>query len=449
MPADALFDPIFGSDATTDATSPEAWLAALLDFERELALAQADLGLLSPAEAQGVVAATSQPHVTPAQLGSAAQASGNPVVPLVAELSSAGAPVHRGATSQDAMDTAAMLVALRAGRAILADLGAAAVACASLTRRHRATLMTGRTLLQPALPITFGLKAGGWLVALTEAGDGLGRVLSERLAVQLGGAAGTLAAFGDRGLALSARLAERLGLAAPLVPWHTDRSRLVDLAHALVRVAAACAKVALDVVLLAQAEVAEVRESGGPAHGGSSTMPQKANPVGSVTVLAAARRAQGAASVLESSSVQDHERAATGGWHAEWQALNDCLRATGGCAAGVRRLLDGLQVDVERMAANLARTHGTIVAERVALDLARDLGRAQAIAVVGRATRKALEDEQPLRRALGADPDVAALRSPDELDALCDPAGYLGMTDQLVERALALHEASRPQGGTA
>ncbi|MGH9101805.1 MAG: lyase family protein, partial [Acidimicrobiales bacterium] len=355
--------------------------------------------------------------------------------------------VHLGATSQDTMDTAAMLVALRAGRAILADLDAAADVCASLTHRHRATLMTGRTLLQPALPMTFGLKAGGWLVALTEAGDTLGGVLSDRLAVQLGGAAGTLAAFGDRGLALSARLAERLGLAAPVLPWHTDRSRVADLAHALVRVASACAKVALDVVLLAQAEVAEVHEGGGPGHGGSSTMPQKANPVGSALVLAAARRAQSAASALVSSSVQDHERAATGGWHAEWQALTDGLRAAGGCASGIRRVLDGLQVDVAQMAANLARTHGTVVAERVALDLAADLGREKATAVVGRATRRALAGQQPLRQALGADREVTTLRSPEELDKLCDPAGYLGVTEDLVERALSVHRSSTSTRG--
>jgi 3-carboxy-cis,cis-muconate cycloisomerase len=433
------------------ATGPGAWVAALLAFERELAAAEADLGIVAAASARAVADATARFDVAPGHLGVRARDAGNPVVPLVARLRALagehGSAVHYGATSQDALDTAAMLVAKAACGVLLADLDAAREACAVLARGHRATVMTGRTLLQPAVPVTFGLKAAGWLVGLTEAAAALGRVEERRLCVQLGGAAGTMAAFGDQGPALCSRLAERLSLGAPALPWHTDRTRVLELAGALATVAAVAAKVALDVVLLAQAEVGEVHEAASKGRGGSSTMPQKANPVASVLVLAGWRRAQAAAAALGTAAVQDHERAGTGGWHAEWQSLTDLLTAAGGCAAGVRRVLLGLSVDPGRMTVNLGRTQGVVVAERVALDLARDLGREEAADVVGRASATALAETRPLRDVLGAMPEVTERRSAAALDALCDPAGYLGAADLLVDRALDLHEAHR--GGDA
>lgn len=447
----SLFDPLFTSDAMDAATSPEAWTAALLAFERELARAEADAGVVPRPAAEAVAGAAGRIHPRPGDLGVAARSAGNPVVPLVRALAAAvddapgaaghGAWAHFGATSQDAMDTAAMLVAREGCRLLLADVGAAADACAALARRHRRTLMTGRTLLQPALPITFGLKVAGWLVGLVEAAAVVERVAAERLAVQLGGAAGSLASLGDRGPAVSARLAERLGLAEAPLPWHTDRGRVVELAGALVGLANAAAKVAFDVVLLAQAEVGEVTEGGGGGHGGSSTMPHKANPVSSVLVLAAARRAHGAAAVLVSSGVQDHERAGTGGWHAEWQALTDLLRAAGGCANGVAAVVDRLTVSPSRMAANLDRTGGVLMAERVALDLAPELGRAPAAEVVGAASRRAIETGCSFRQALAAEPEVARRRDPVALDRLCEPEGYLGANDELIDRALARHDA--------
>jgi 3-carboxy-cis,cis-muconate cycloisomerase len=368
------------------------------------------------------------------------------VVPLVRALVATNdgkpAPVHRGATSQDAMDTAAMLVAARTGQLLLQDLGGATAACAALATRHRHTLMTARTLLQPALPTTFGLKAAGWLVGLSEAYTTLAHAISDDLAVQLGGAAGTMAAFGSQGPALSRALAHRLGLQDPTVPWHTDRSRVVRLGAALVAVASACAKVAFDVALLAQAEVGELAE-GGTGRGGSSTMPQKANPIGSVSILAASRHAHGALATLVAASVQDHERAGTGGWHAEWAPLTDLLRATGGCAAGADALLTGLVVNERKMAENLAATHGVVLGERVALDLLPDLGQEEARAVAARATASAMREGRHLREVLAAMPEVATRRSPAELDALCDPAGYLGSASQLIDRALAAHTQVR------
>lgn len=447
-----LFEPIFTSDAVAAATGPAAWLAALLRFERELARAEADAGVVPAEAAEAVAAAADALRVAPGDLAEGARAAGNPVVPLVRALTAAvdaaagpalGAWVHFGATSQDALDTAAMLVAKEACRLILADAGAAAEAGAALAQAHRTTVMAARTLLQQALPTTFGLKAAGWVVGLCEAEAALERVATGRLAVQLGGAAGTLASLGARGPAVSALLADRLGLADPVMPWHTGRGRVGELAGALAGLANAGAKVALDVVLLAQTEVGEVAEGGGGAHGGSSTLPHKANPATSVAVLAAARRAHAAAGALVASGVHDHERSGTGAWHAEWPSLTDLLRATGGCADGARRVLEGLAVDGDRMAANLAQSHGVLVAERVALDLAPDLGKARAAEIVRQASRRALAEASTLRQALADVAEVTAHRNPAALDELCRVDGYLGAADVLVDRALALHDARR------
>lgn len=442
-----MFDALFTPDRVLAATAPEAWVDALVHFECELAAAQEQLGMLPPGSAELVARAAGRANLTPSRLGADGRASGNPVIALVRAVDAAGGegpvPVHHGATSQDAMDSAAMLVARQACELVLEDLDAATDACAALARRYRDTPMTARTLLQPALPTTFGYKVAGWLVALDEAAATLRRVASHDLAVQLGGAAGTMAAFGGRGPALSAALAARLGLQDPALPWHTDRGRVLRLGAALAGVATACAKVALDVALLAQAEVGEVAEGGGPGRGGSSTMPQKANPVGAVSVLAAGRHAHGAFATLVSAGVQDHERAGTGGWHAEWQAMTALLRAAGGCTANVSQLLGDLTVHGSRMADNLAATHGVVVAERVTLDLGHDLGRERAREVVGRAAAAAQREGRPLRDVLDSLPEVADLRSPAQLDELCDPAGYLGATDQLVDRALLLHVGTR------
>lgn len=451
-----LFAPLFTTDAVAAATSAGAWTAALLTFERELARAEADEGAIPLEAADAIAAAADELRPSPSDLSEGARAAGNPVVPLVKRLVAAvgaggaghEAWVHFGATSQDALDTAAMLVARTAARLLLADARAAADAAAVLARAHRDTPMAGRTLLQQALPITFGLEAAGWLVGLDEAAAALARVVEGRLAVQLGGAAGTLAPLGERGPAVVARLAARLGLAEPLLPWHTERGRVAELAGALVGLANAAAKPALDVVLLAQTEVGEVTEGGGAGHGGSSTLPHKANPATSVAVLGAVRRAHGAAGVLSSAGVQDHQRSGTGGWHAEWQSLTDLLRATGGCAGGARRALEGLTVDTERMAANLARSNGVLVAERVALDLAPDLGKAQAATVVGAASRRALGEGRALREVLGETPEVADRRSAEALDELCRTDGYLGSAGTFVDRVLAAHQGQEGRRAT-
>jgi 3-carboxy-cis,cis-muconate cycloisomerase len=347
------FDRIFVPAPVRAAVSDEAWLDAMLEVERALAAAEARAGVIS-AEAASTIAGASQPErFDAAAIWDAGRAPGNPVEPLVRALrdevgGEAADDVHRGATSQDILDTAAMLVSARALDLIDETLGAVAGECARLADEHRATPMAGRTLLQQAVPTTFGLKAAGWLGGVLEATRGLRRIRDERLAVQLGGAAGTLAALGVSGTEVARLLADELGLAES-APWHTNRARIAELGAALALAAGAVAKIGLDVALMSQTEVGEVAEAEG---GRSTAMPHKRNSIGSVLAVACARQVNGHVSVLFSALPQEHERAA-GAWHAEWPALSGALAYTAGAVDGARRALTGLQVDPERMRVNL------------------------------------------------------------------------------------------------
>jgi 3-carboxy-cis,cis-muconate cycloisomerase len=328
-----LFDGVLARGAVREAVSDPAWLRAMLSAEAALARAR---GLDELADS--IAGATLDVRA----IGREAAASGNPVVPLVSALRARlGEEVHSGATSQDILDTASMLVARGALAALREDLGGAADAAARLAAEHRATPIAGRTLMQQAVPTTFGLKAAGWMAALDASAAALGAL---RFAAQLGGPAGTLA---DEGLV--ARYAAALDLDAPLLPWHTDRTRIAALASALGTACGVVAKVAGDVVLLAQTEVGEVSEA---APGGSSSMPHKRNPIAAISARACARQAPGLVATLLASMEQEHERAA-GAWHAEWRPLRELLVSTGSAAAWLRSCLEGLRVNPERMRANL------------------------------------------------------------------------------------------------
>ncbi len=353
-----LWDPVFGATAVADATGDRAWIRALCDTEAALARACASAGLIDGATADTIGhACVELARSDPADLGRRAADDGNPVIPLVHDLRArlqdaagprAAAGVHLGATSQDIVDTAAMLVARSALDLILDALGGAADACAALARRHRATTMIGRTLMQQALPTTFGAVAAGW-------GEGLDRSVARlratraELAVQLGGATGTLAGWHPDGPAVRAAFAAELALTDPGGVWHTERSRIAALAAGLGITCGSLAKVAGDVVLLAQTEVGELRESRG---GGSSSMPHKHNPVAAITARAAAAQAPGLVVTLLAAMPAELQRGA-GPWHAEWQTLTALLQATGGAAARVAESLSGLQVDAAAMARNL------------------------------------------------------------------------------------------------
>ncbi len=438
MTSSALFGALFLPDAMRAAVSDRAWIEAMLRFEAALATASARAGVIPEDAAEAIAAAAADPgRFDPEDLGREARAAGNPAAPLVKALTRAvegdGARhVHRGATSQDVMDTASMLVARDARSLVTADLDAAAAACARLADEHRATLMPGRTLLQQALPTTFGLRAAGWLVALLDAGD---RLAAVPLAAELGGAAGTLASLGSDGPRVLAELAAELELEEPAVPWHTARLRVAELGAALALCAGTLEKIALDVTLLAQTEVGEVAEPAGEGRGGSSTLPHKRNPVGSVLAIACARRVRGETSILLAAMAQEHERAA-GAWHAEWEALGGALAYTGGAAAAVREVLEGLEVHPDRMRANLDATGGLILAEAVSTALSEHLGRQEAHDLVGAAARRATEGGRPFRDELVDDAEISAHLSAEDVDRALDPAGYLGAAHAFVDRAL-------------
>ena len=436
------FAPLYVPDELGEAVSARAWLGAMLEAERALARAGALAGVV-PEEAASVIAAACDVErydwrrccargVTSAIRWnrSSGRSSSN-----VGE--EAGRYVHLGATSQDVVDTAAMLVARRCLGLVLSDLGRVADATAALAREHRDTPMAGRTMLQHAVPTTFGVKAAGWLVAALEAGTRLSDVRAHRLAAQLGGAAGTLAGLGDRALDVSAHFAAELGLSEATLPWHTNRVRIAELGSGLALVCMVASKVGLDLQLLAQTEVGEVRVTGD--EGGSSAMPHKRNPVDAMWARAAAELGGAQASVLIAATPAEHERAG-GPWQAEWDALSGALAATGGAVAALVRALGRLEVDTIRMRANLDLTNGGIVSERLALVLTERMGRTAARALVRDASTRPFGDGGGLAEALAS---VDTGLSQTELDAALDPATYLGSAGAFVDRALARFAAER------
>jgi 3-carboxy-cis,cis-muconate cycloisomerase len=429
-------------DPLRAALSDRAWVAAMLEFEAALAAAEARAGLIPAEAAEAIAAACDAERYDPDELGRAGHLAGNPAAPLVRALTEAvdgdaARYVHRGATSQDVMDTASALVARRALGCLHEDLDAVAAAGAQLAEEHRRTPMAGRTLLQQALPITFGLKAASWLSALLDARR---RLAAVPLVVELGGAAGTLASLGADGVRVLGLLAEELGLEQPTVPWHTSRLRVAELGAALALAAGTLEKIALDVTLLAQTEVGEVAEPAGGGRGGSSTLPHKRNPVGSALAIACARRVRGEASILLGAMAQEHERSA-GAWPAEWEALSGALAYTGGAAAALREALDGLEVRPKRMRENLEATGGLVLAEAVSTALAERVGRLEAHQLVEAASGRAAESGRPLRDELVDDPQIDL--SPEEIDRALDPGAYLGSADAFVERALERYREER------
>jgi 3-carboxy-cis,cis-muconate cycloisomerase len=434
----SAFDGLFVPAELLAAVSPRAWLEAMLDAERALSTAGAAAGTVPEHVAIEIAGACDPESFDFEQLVNEGRAVGNLAEPLVRALAGslrdeAARYVHRGATSQDIVDTASMLVARRALALVLAEADDVAAATAALAHDHRDTLMVARTVLQHAVPTTFGVKAAGWLTAVVEARVRLEQVSRERLAAQLGGAAGTLAGFGDKGIALVDLYAAELDLQVPTVPWHTNRTRVAELGAALTIAAGVASKIALDLVLLAQTEVAEVAEGRGT--GRSSTMPQKRNPVGSTLARASARLAAAHATVLLGSLEQEHERAA-GAWQAEWEALVGALAHTGGAFHALAGALESLDVDAARMRRNLDLTGGLVLAERIAFLLMDRLGRAEAQEVVRQAAA-----ETSFRDALLADPRTGLDAA--DLDAALDPSTYLGSAARLVDRALAFYESSR------
>jgi 3-carboxy-cis,cis-muconate cycloisomerase len=430
-----LFDGTFARGGAAAAVSDDAWFRALLEVEAALARAAASLGLVPTTAADVVTSACAEPAALDlATVVARAADTGNPVPPLVRVLQDAvgerdAVAVHVGATSQDILDTALLLLARGAIAAIDSDLAAAADAAARLAGAHRDDVVMRRTLMQQALPTTFGLKAAGWVAGLDGARLRLAEVVAT-LPVQYGGATGTLAASGGAGVALRTALAAELGLADTAAPWHTVRLPIADLAGALGAAAGVVATVAVDVVLLAQTEVAEVRE-GGDGRGGSSAMPHKQNPVAAISARACARRAPGMVATLLSAMEQEHERAA-GAWHSEWPTLTALLGTVGSAAAWLAESLTGLRPETARMAATVAAARDPELAGAAADALLPSLGRGPAHELVAAAVREAAGAGRPLAEVLAARPDL-------DVRALLEKEPDVGEAGPQVDAVLAEH----------
>ncbi len=439
-----LLAPMLSSAAMRAVCDDAAYLQRMLDFEAALARAEAATGVIPARAATPIANACKAGAFDPGALAEAATRSGNLAIPLVKALTAdvakadadAARYVHWGATSQDVIDTAAMLTLRAAIEALLPDIDRAIAGFARLARRHRNTAVVARTWLQHALPMPFGLKLAEYAAALHRSRLRLQRLRKDALALQFGGAAGTLAALGDKGWLVAERLAQELKLPLPDAPWHTHRDRIADAASVLAIVAGACGKIARDIQLMMQTDVAEAFEPSGEGRGGSSTMPHKRNPVAAATALAAATMAPNLAATIFAAQVQDHERSA-GPWHAEWPTLPSLLLVTSGALAAIVDIAEGLEVDTARMRANLDATGGLIMAEAVTMALAENIGKSDAHHLVEAASKKAVTEKKELRDVLLKDPEVSAHLSADKLTKLFEPMAYQGVSQALIDRLLA------------
>ena len=441
-PADsAVFGTLYGSDAMRAIWDERQFLQRMLDVEAALARVQARLGLIPGDAAEAISRAAQVDNLDTQELADSVRNVGYPVVGLVRGLSraagaEAGRWTHWGATTQDIMDTA-LALQIRDGLALVrAELCAIASALAAQAERHRGTVMAGRTHLQHALPTTFGLKCAIWLMPLPDHVARLDQLRPRVERVELGGAAGTLASLGDRGLAVMEGLAAELGLGAPPAPWHVARDGVAEAVGVLGLICGSLAKMATDIILLAQTEIGEVGEPYVAGRGSSSTMPQKRNPIASEYVLAAQRGVQALVPLMQGAMADDHERG-TGPWQAELLALPQAFVLTGGALLHARTIAEGMVVDAERMRRNLEATHGGIMAEAVMMGLAPKLGRDAAHHAVKQATDRALGAGGDLAGALMQEPEVTAHMDEPAIRRLVDPARYLGAADAFVDRVLA------------
>jgi 3-carboxy-cis,cis-muconate cycloisomerase len=435
-PADSqLFAPLFSEPAIAAIFSDEQYVRALVEVEVALARVESRLGVI-PAEAgERIAAAAGALSIDMERLRAGVEQDGFPIIELVRQLrQAAGKPfadaVHFGATTQDVMDTALVLQIRAALGVIEAQLPGMIIGLASLADRHRHTLMAGRTHSQQALPITFGFKVAGWLAPLLRDRTRLHELKPRLLAVQFGGAVGTLAALGERGVEVQAALAKELGLAVLPMPWHTQRDTLAELAGWLSLVSGSLAKMAQDIILLAQSEVGELRESDDPTRGGSSIMPQKSNPITSELILAMAQANAGQLASMHQALVNEHERG-THAWQLEWLALPQMFAFTSAALIHGLWLSEHLQVDTVRMLENVRASRGLMLAEALSAALAESIGRDEAKKLVSAAARTAVLENRHLFDIVEAQ-TTAAL----DWDSLRNEANYLGASEVFIERVL-------------
>ncbi len=442
----ALLDALFGSQAIGDVFSDRTRLQRMLDFEAALANAEARCGVI-PQGAAAVIAGKCRVELldVPA-LAEATTLSANPAIPLVKQLTAlvaeenkeAAGFVHWGATSQDVNDTGLIVQVRQAWEILESDLAALGAALSELAQKHRSTIMIGRTLMQHAQPTTFGAKVAGWLDAVNRHRERFREIRKRLLVLQFGGAVGTLAALKEQGMDVAKALAEELHLELPDTPWHTHRDRISEAATTLGLCAGTLGKIARDISLHMQPEVAEVLEPAAEGRGASSTMPHKRNPVSCARILAAAIRVPGLVGTMLGAMVQEDERG-LGNWHAEWETLPQIVRLVAGALHEMKELVPRLEVDSGRMRHNLEQTQGLLFAEAVSMELAKSMGKPAAHAVVEAASRRVRETGKNLREQLMQDADVGEILRPEDLDRLFVPENYLGSATEFVDRVVAAH----------
>ena len=436
----AIFKDVFGAADMRAVFSDENLVRCYTQAEIALAVAQGKTGVIPKAAAQTIQAKAHGVKLDGAALKAEAENVGYPILGLVrqisAQLGDAGRYLHWGATTQDIMDTGVVLQVREALQLVERDLKIVSKALAKLARTHRDTPMPGRTHLQHALPITFGYKAAVWLSSIERHRERLDQLKPRVLVAQLGGAVGTLASLGKKGLAVRREYARVLKLGEPVVTWHVARDGLVETVNLLGLITGTLGKIGFDVMLMMANEIGEVFEPFESHRGGSSTMPQKRNPISSEIMLANSKSVRQNAGLMLDAMVQDFERA-TGPWHVEWVAIPEAFILTAGALAQAKYMLGGLVVDKARMRANLDLSRGLIVAEAVMMGLAPKLGRTPAHDIVYTACRKALAEDKSLFDVLSADPAVIKAISATDLERLCNPVNYLGSAPEMVDGVLA------------
>jgi 3-carboxy-cis,cis-muconate cycloisomerase len=443
-----LIESLATTGPLADLFSDDSVLRAMLDFEAALARVEGKLGIIPRAAAATISAVARTASLDASAIAAATPQSGTPAIPFLRALTesvreqntTAAGFIHWGATSQDLCDIALVLLLQKAQAIFEADLRRLERTLQRLSQRHRRTVMLGRTWLQAAPPVTFGLKAAGWLCAVDRGHRRLTAEFADCLVLQFGGASGTLAALGKDGLRIAQALARELNLTCPEAPWHTQRDRLAAMVCACGVLAGSLGKMARDITLLSQNEIVEVAEPASAGRGGSSTMPHKRNPVGSVVAQAAALRVPGLVSGFLSAMVQEHERAA-GGWQAEWSIVSGVIQNTGLAIACMAEVAEGLVVDPERMRANISATHGVIFAERAAMLLGKKIGRDQAHKILEEASHRSATTQRNLSEVLAEMPEVTQHLKASELSDLEKPEHYLGATEEFRK---ALLESARP-----
>jgi 3-carboxy-cis,cis-muconate cycloisomerase len=451
MPATLLessvFKDIFTTAAMREVFSDETRVRFYLEFEAALARVQGRLGIIPAEAAQEIERQCRIENIDFARLKAETERIGYPVLPVVQQIvalcrDGLGEWCHWGATTQDITDTATVMQIRAALDLVEKEMATISASLAELARRYRDTPMAGRSNLQQAVPITFGYKMATLLAAMQRHRVRLKELRARVLVGEFGGAAGTLASLGTDGLKVQAALCAELGLGQPEIAWHTVRDRISEVGCFLGLLTGTLGKLAMDVKLLMQTEVAEVYEPFHPGRGSSSTMPQKRNPISCLYIHATAALVKQHAAALLEAAVADHERS-TGPWEIEWIALPEIFLLASGCLAHTRELLAGIEVDTDRMRANLEITGGQIVSEAVMMGLGPYLGRQRAHDLVYDICRKAAAAGAPLLDLLVQDPEISAHVTRSELAAMVEPANYLGLAGEMVDRVLAIEAQAR------